>query len=88
MNILNVAMYCADAGPMRLMLVSGGTGQEMEGHDWNNLLRIWGVLPHYRGIAHAIRGVAWLCCVVSILGGFAAAWMDRRAEPALTESNG
>lgn len=78
MNLASVAAYCADAGPMKLMLVSGGTGQEVEGHDWNNLLRIWGVLHHYVGIARGIRGVAWLCCVVSIVGGLAAAWMDRR----------
>lgn len=80
MNLLSVAMYCADAGPMKLMLVSGGTGQEVEGHDWNNLLRIWGVLHHYVGIARAMRAVAWLCCVVSIVGGLAMVWMDRRAQ--------
>ena len=82
MNLLSVAMYCADAGPMKLMLVSGGTGQEVEGHDWNNLLRIWGVLHHYVGISRAMRAAAWLLCVVSIAGGVAAAWMDRRVERA------
>ena len=82
MNLLSVAMYCADAGPMRLMLVSGGTGQEVEGHDWNNLLRIWGVLHHYVGIARAMRGAAWFLCVVSIAAGVVAAWNagQQRAE--------
>jgi hypothetical protein len=74
MNLLSVAMYCADAGPMKLMLVSGGTGQEVEGHDWNNLLRGWGALHHYAGIARGMRAVAWLLCVASILIGFVAAW--------------
>jgi hypothetical protein len=78
MNLLSVAMYCADAGPMKLMLVSGGTGQEVEGHDWNNLLRIWGVLHHYVGIARAMRGAAWLLCVVSIAAGVVAAWNSGR----------
>lgn len=80
MNLLSVALYCADAGPMKLMLISGGTGQEVEGHDWNNLLRIWGVLHHYAGIARGMRAVAWLLCVVSIAAGVAAAWMNRRPQ--------
>jgi hypothetical protein len=74
MNLLSVALYCADAGPMKLMLISGGTGQEVEGHDWNNLLRIWGVLHHYAGIARAMRAAAWIVCVVSIIAGVLAAW--------------
>jgi hypothetical protein len=86
MNLLSVAMYCADAGPMKLMLVSGGTGQEVEGHDWNNLLRIWGVLHHYAGVARGMRAVAWLLCVASIVIGLTAAWNSgqrRDAQPAL-----
>ncbi|MFI5233064.1 MAG: hypothetical protein ACHQSE_11210 [Gemmatimonadales bacterium] len=78
MNLLSVALYCADAGPMKLMLISGGTGQEVEGHDWNNLLRIWGVLHHYAGIARGMRAAAWFCCVVSIAAGVAAAWSTGR----------
>ncbi|MGH7654377.1 MAG: hypothetical protein ACREN6_06905 [Gemmatimonadaceae bacterium] len=78
MNMLSVAMYCADAGPMKLMLISGGTGQEVEGHDWNNLLRIWGVLHHYAGIARAMRAAAWICCVVSIVAGVVVAWNTGR----------
>ncbi len=74
MNLLSVALYCADAGPMKLMLISGGTGQEVEGHDWNNLLRIWGVLHHYAGIARAMRAVAWIGCVAGIVAGVVAAW--------------
>ena len=78
MNLLSVALYCADAGPMKLMLISGGTGQEVEGHDWNNLLRIWGVLHHYAGIARAMRAVAWIGCVVGIVAGVVAAWNSGR----------
>ncbi len=83
MNLLSVAMYCADAGPMKLMLVGGGTGQEVEGHDWNNLLRIWGVLHHYAGIARGIRAVAWVLCVASIGIGLMAAWNSGRRSGGL-----
>ncbi len=84
MNLLSVAMYCADAGPMKLMLVSGGTGQEVEGHDWNNLLRIWGVLHHYAGIARGMRALAWLLCVASIVAGLVAAWNAEQRSDAPT----
>ncbi len=56
------------------MLISGETGQESEGHDWNNLLRIWGALGRdTRDPLH--RCVVWQCslCVVSIVVGLAAA---------------
>jgi hypothetical protein len=87
MNLLSVAMYCADAGPMKLMLVNGGTGQEVEGHDWNNLLRGWGVLHHYAGIARGIRAVAWLLCVASIVIGLIAAWNSGRGRDVVTASD-
>jgi len=78
MNLLSVAIYCADARAGVLMLVSGETGQESDGHDWNNLLRIWGVLNKDTIIAGKMRGVAWLLCVVSIVVGLIAAWNSGR----------
>ncbi len=86
MNLLSVAIYCADARAGVLMLVSGETGQESDGHDWNNLLRIWGVLNKDTIIAGKMRGVAWLLCVVSIVAGLIAAWNSGR-QRALNENS-
>lgn len=74
MNLVDVAVYCADARAGVLMLVSGETGQESDGHDWNNLLHIWGLIDKDTVIAARMRGVAWLECVASIAAGLIFAW--------------
>ncbi len=66
-NLLSVAMYCADSRAGQLMLLDGSTGQESDGHDWNNLLTRWGLLQHDTAIARWMRAIAWLVCVGSII---------------------
>jgi hypothetical protein len=87
MNLLDVSVYCADARARVLMLISGETGQESEGHDWNNLLHIWHALDKDTVIAHRMRGVAWLACVVSIGMALWLAWDSGRqrasSEPSI-----
>jgi hypothetical protein len=73
-NLLGVAIYANDARAGQLMLINGLTGQDSDGHDWNNLFTIWGVLDEDTIIAARIRAVARLLCVVSILAGFYVAW--------------
>jgi hypothetical protein len=65
-NLLSVAIYCADSRAGQLMLIDGSTGQESDGHDWNNLLTRWGLLEHDTVIARWMRAIAWLVCVGSI----------------------
>lgn len=67
------------------MLIDGSTGQESEGHDWNNLLRIWGLLNKDTAIARSMRGVAWLLCVGSVVAGLFAAW--NRGQPGERNNN-
>jgi hypothetical protein len=66
-NLLSVAIYCADSRAGQLMLIDGSTGQESDGHDWNNLLTRWGLLEHDTAIARWMRAIAWLVCVASII---------------------
>ncbi|MDB6095020.1 MAG: uncharacterized protein JWM32_2582 [Verrucomicrobia bacterium] len=42
--VLDVAPYIQDARFLNLQLLSGGTGKEVEGHDWEYLLDHWHVL--------------------------------------------
>jgi hypothetical protein len=65
-NLLDVSIYCADSRAGQLMLLDGSTGQESDGHDWNNLLTRWGLLEHDTQIARRMRMIAWLMCVGSI----------------------
>jgi hypothetical protein len=69
-NLLDVAIYCADSRAGQLVLLNGLTGQESDGHDWNNLLTGWGLLEHDTVIARWMRAVAGLACAASIVAAF------------------
>jgi len=45
-NLMDVGVYAADARALRLFLITGGTGQEVEGHDWEYLLGRLNLLEH------------------------------------------
>jgi hypothetical protein len=81
-NLLSVAIYCADSRAGQLMLIDGSTGQESDGHDWNNLLGRWGLLQHDTGIARGMRAIAWLVCVGSIIVAVWSALQIQREPPA------
>ncbi len=73
-NVADVAIYAHDARARQLMLISGTTGQESDGHDLYNLLSMWGVLE--RDIIYAMRMRAFagfMMLVATIAGLFAAA---------------
>ena len=65
-NLLSVAIYCADARAGEMMLLDGLTGKESDGHDWYNLLNGWGLLEQDTVIARWMRAIAFLVCVTSI----------------------
>jgi hypothetical protein len=85
-NLLDVAIYCADSRAGELMLLDGLTGKESDGHDWNNLLTQWGLLEHDTVIARWMRAIAALVCVASIVVAVLSALQLPRAQPA--ESSG
>jgi len=86
-NLLSVAIYCADSRAGQLMLLDGSTGQESDGHDWNNLLTRWGLLEHDTAIARWMRAIAWLVCVASIIVAFwSALQLPRERVIATSES--
>jgi len=80
-NLLSVAIYCADSRAGQLMLLDGSTGQESDGHDWNNLLTRWGLLEHDTAIARWMRAIAWLVCVASIIVAIWSALQVPRVQP-------
>jgi hypothetical protein len=66
-NLLDVAIYCADSRAGELMLLDGLTGKESDGHDWYNLLNGWGLLEHDTVIARWMRAIAFVVSVGSIV---------------------
>ena len=47
-NLVDLAPYIADARRLRMVLLGGRTGAEVEGHDWEYLLTQLGIL-HFDG---------------------------------------
>ena len=86
-NLLSVAIYCADSRAGQLMLLDGSTGQESDGHDWNNLLTRWGLLEHDTGIARWMRAIAWLMCAGSILVAVWSALQIPRDQSVVEDAN-
>jgi hypothetical protein len=79
-NLLDVAIYCADSRAGELMLLDGLTGKESDGHDWSNLLNSWGLLEQDTVIARWMRGIAALVCVASLAIAFWSALQLPREE--------
>ena len=72
--LLDVAPYIADARVLQLQLISGGTGREVEGHDWEYLLGEWHALSLDVQIAwwvalaaRALMLVAFLWAAVNLI---------------------
>ena len=80
-NLLSVAIYCADSRAGQLMLLDGSTGQESDGYDWNNLLARWGLLEHDTAIARWMRAIAWLACVASLIVAVWSQLQSPREQP-------
>jgi hypothetical protein len=53
-NLLDVAIYINDARALRLTLVGGQTGAEVEGHDWERILTMTNALH----LDHRIAAIA------------------------------
>lgn len=87
-NLLSVAIYCADSRAGQLMLINGLTGQESDAHDWNNLLTRWGLLQRDTAIAERMRAAAVLLCAGALLCAAWCALQQQTPPPAesVTES--
>ena len=78
--VINSGPYCFDAWDMELMLVGGGTGKEIGGHDWNNLLRWTELLARHERIALTFDTIGEALVILSVGWG---GWMLRLQFPNL-----
>lgn len=67
-SMLDLAPYIADARALRLVLLGGRTGAEVEGHDWEYILtavglvhrdRLIGLWSHYLGVLVMVVSIGW-----------------------------
>ncbi len=75
--LLDVAPYIADARALQLPLLTGGTGREVEGHDWEYLLATWHALPLDLAIAGRVALIARMAMALALLWGAATIVYDR-----------
>jgi hypothetical protein len=76
--MLGTSIYMADARARKLMLITGGNGDESDGHDWYHLFAKWHVLRLDTTIARVVHDLAYLAFFVSIAVGLYAAWQSGR----------
>jgi len=74
---LDVAPYIGDARALELPLLTGGTGREVEGHDWEYLLTQWHALPQDTAIAAEVALAARIAMAMELLWAAGALVVDR-----------
>ena len=54
-NLQDVGMYINDARDLQLQLLGGGTGAEIEGHDWEHLLTMMNAITLDHRLGHIVQ---------------------------------
>jgi hypothetical protein len=75
-NFVDLAPYINDARSLRLVLLGGRTGAEVEGHDWEYLLQTLGLLQW----DHILARLAHLSGLLVMLGALAWAALELRRQ--------
>ncbi len=65
-NLVDLAPYIADARALRLTLIGGKTGAEVEGHDWEYLLTQLGVSHHAEPIGYTTHLIGIIVMVAAL----------------------
>jgi len=66
-NLIDLAPYIADARALRLILLGGHTGAEVEGHDWEFILTRLGATHLDRQIGTAAYAIGLLIMIASLV---------------------
>jgi len=68
-SLMDIAPYINDARDMELILLGGVTGKETDGHDWNNLLTMTGLLNWDHRLAHMTYDIGIVLMLASYAWG-------------------
>lgn len=66
-NLVDLAPYIADARALRMVLLGGRTGAEVEGHDWEYILTQLGVTHLDRGIGMTAYAIGLVIMIASLI---------------------
>jgi hypothetical protein len=67
LSLMDLAPYIYDAKAQALMLVGGGTGREIGGHDWHNLLTWTDLMQQHESIASVVETIGELVMVAALV---------------------
>lgn len=74
-SLVDLSPYIADARALRLVLLGGRTGAEVEGHDWEFILANLGLIhrdsliglwAHYLGMLTMVASIVWACTILNL----------------------
>jgi len=77
-NFMDIAPYINDARALRLILIGGVTGREVDGHDWANILGTLGWLQYDHILAHISYTVGIILMILSFLWGGYVLYVQRK----------
>ena len=69
-STLDMSIYMYDAFEPQLTLLDGRTGQDSDGHDWQNLFGDMGLLKRARGIGYFFAVVGYATMVAALAWGY------------------
>jgi hypothetical protein len=78
-NLIDLAPYIADARALRLVLLGGFTGAQVEGHDWEAILSALGWLRFDRTLGYCAH---WFGSITMIGTVGTAAWLTMTSDTA------
>lgn len=76
-SVIDMAVYMYDAFDPHLILLGGSTGQESDGHDWQNMFGDLGLIRKSRGIGVFFGGLGRCMMVAAIVWAAWLLWKQR-----------
>jgi hypothetical protein len=77
-NLVDLAPYIADAQSLRLVLLGGRTGAEVEGHDWEFILNSLGLSHYAHPLGYTTHAVGILIMIAAL--AYASMTILRKSE--------
>ncbi|MFB0506185.1 MAG: zinc ribbon domain-containing protein [Thermodesulfobacteriota bacterium] len=68
-NFMDIAPYVNDSRALKLILIGGVTGREVEGHDWENILGTLGWKQYDHVIANISYTIGIILMIISFIWG-------------------
>ena len=80
-NFMDIAPYINDSRALKLILLGGATGREVEGHDWENILNTLGWQQYDHVIANICYTIGIILMIISFIwGGYILYWQLKSVD--------